>query len=107
MLRKPLLGAAICAASILGVGTSAFAGEVTGQDPARGTPFNSDVGHSPSVGNAVVEPSRCAASGLEDDNGGPNGGPGVTPQTPKGVGGAGVDGVAAGCGGPANGRVNR
>ena len=56
MLRKPLVGATICAAAILGVGTSAFAGEVTGGGP-DGPKDTGMAGHAK---------SECGYSGQED-----------------------------------------
>jgi hypothetical protein len=98
-MKKAVIGAVVCLSSIVGVGASAaFAGEVTGQ--GRGTPLNAGAGPAERVGKAIVEPSHCAFSGLED-----NDGAGVTPgvvQTPAGVPGF---VVAAECGGPANGNV--
>lgn len=96
-MRKPLVAAVLCAASVLGVSAgSAVAGEITGQNPARGTPLNAHAGPSDRVGNAVVAPSECAYSGLED-----LAGPGTT-QTPADYGGA-VAGQA--CRGPADGNI--
>lgn len=95
-MRKQFLAALICSGSIVGMSAgSAFAGEVTGQ--GRGTPILAEEGPSDRVGNAVVSPSACAFSGLED-----SAGPGVT-QTPKGAGA--FTGVA--CRGPANGNVDK
>ena len=101
-MRKTFIAALLCSASVVGVsGGSAFAGEVTGQ--GRGTPLQAGAGPADRVGNAVVNPSHCAFSGLEDFNGQAPVQPGVT-QTPKGVPGP---AVAAGCGGPADGRVDK
>lgn len=97
---KAAAAAALCAASVIGFGGSAFAGEVTGT--GQGTPLNARVGPTDRVGNAVVSPSRCAFSGLEDHDGGT-----VVPgevQTPKGAPGS---VVAAYCGGPADGNINK
>jgi hypothetical protein len=87
MLRKPLVGAAVCIIAIAGVGSSAFAGEVNG----NGNP-------TPILGEEFFVPgvpaSACAYSGLEDDAGG---GPGVT-QTPHSEGGnTSEPGVARAC----------
>lgn len=71
MVKKLIVAAVITATFTTGAGT-AFAGEVTGNGDS--TPIRSG-----------VAASVCAFSGLED---GTPGGPGVTPQTPKGSGGA-------------------
>lgn len=52
-MRRPLVGAAICATVALGVGSSAFAGEITGNGKPTGM-----------LGNAK---SACAFSGQEDN----------------------------------------
>ena len=79
MKRKMLVGAAICAASVMGVSGSVFAGEVTG---AGGTSGPNGDGTTGMRGHAN---SECGFSGLEDgaDN---TGQPGVTQrwgQVPK------------------------
>jgi hypothetical protein len=51
-MMKQLAGAAVCAAAIFGMSTSAFAGEVTG----NGKPI------------AIHARSACVYSGLEDNN---------------------------------------
>jgi hypothetical protein len=66
---KALLGAAFCAASVVGMGAgSAFAGEVTGSGQGGPTEIPGVTG-APSNGN-----SSCLFSGLEDDE--PPTGPG-------------------------------
>lgn len=81
MKSKLVVGAAMCAASVIGVGGSVFAGEVTG---AGGTSGPNGDGTTGMRGNAK---SECGFSGLED--GGDNTGqPGVTQnwgQIPKEV----------------------
>jgi hypothetical protein len=52
MLKKPFLGAAICAAAVLGMSSPALAGEVTGN--GKTTPIN------------MRANSSCAFSGLQD-----------------------------------------
>lgn len=72
--RRALVGAIICAGSVLGLGTgSAFAGEINGN------------GESTPVRDPGVPNSICAFSGLQDGTGpeDPNSGPGHT-QTPHG-----------------------
>ena len=53
MMKKTLVGVAICAAAVFGVSTAAFAGEVTG----NGKPIT------------IHANSSCAYSGLEDNDG--------------------------------------
>jgi hypothetical protein len=60
MKRKMLVGAAICAASVMGVSGSVFAGEVTG---AGGTSGPNGDGTTGMRGHAR---SACGFSGLED-----------------------------------------
>lgn len=60
MLKKQLLGVAICAATVLGTGASAFAGESTGS--GTGGP-----GGDGKTGAYTNSNSNCAFSGLEDD----------------------------------------
>lgn len=62
MKNKALAGAALCAATIVGLGAPAFAGEVTGS--GKGGP-NGD-GVPGGIGNAR---SACVFSGLEDFDG--------------------------------------
>ncbi len=57
---KAIFGAAVCAASIVSVGASAFAGEVTGS--GKGGPAGDGVTGAYTNGN-----SPCLFSGLEDD----------------------------------------
>jgi hypothetical protein len=61
-MNKTLAGVAICACSIIGLGSSAFAGEVTGS--GKGGP-NGD-GIPGGIGNAA---SSCVFSGLQDFDG--------------------------------------
>jgi hypothetical protein len=62
MMKKPLVGAAICAASIVGLSGAAFAGESTGSN--RGGPAGDGVTGAYDNGN-----SPCLFSGLEDNDG--------------------------------------
>jgi hypothetical protein len=68
-MRKTLVAALLCSASVVGVGTgSAFAGEVTGN--GKGTPFPSHGPYAPAenVGIKEVTPSSiCAYSGQNDE----------------------------------------
>ena len=98
MLKRTVICALLCGAATFGVGASAFAGESTGS--GKGTPINAHVGQSERVGRYPVQPSECAFSGLEDNDGGEVT-PGVT-QTPAGVPGF---IVSAACGGPAAGAI--
>ena len=66
---KQVAGAVLCLASIIGVGSSAFAGEVTGG--GKGGPNGDGVTGAVENGN-----SPCRFSGLED-----NDGAGVDPGT--------------------------
>jgi hypothetical protein len=59
-MRRILVGAAICAAVVLGLSTAASAGEVTGG--GRGGPAGDGVTGMVANGN-----SPCGFSGLEDD----------------------------------------
>ena len=79
MIRKQLVGTAICAAAIVGFGGSAFAGERAGN--GEWTPIQQEENH---VG-APAEPknAECAFSGLQDDEWETLGGPGSV-QTPHG-----------------------
>lgn len=54
MIRKPLLGIIGCSIAILGISSTAYAGEVTGN--GKTTPIDSKAN------------SACAFSGLEDNN---------------------------------------
>jgi len=93
-VRSTIVGAAVCAMAIVGVGAgTAGAGEITGQ--GRGTPILAEHGPADRVGRFDVVASACAFSGLED-----SAGPGVT-QTPKGAGA--FTGIA--CRGPAVGAI--
>jgi hypothetical protein len=67
MMKRTLIGATLCLGSVVGFSAgSVLAGEVNGNgDPVKAKD---------------VARSDCAFSGLEDDDGGPNGGPGVAPQ---------------------------
>lgn len=60
MLTKHLFGIALCAATVTGVGASAFAGESTGS--GKGGPANDG-----KTGAYVNSNSLCAFSGLEDE----------------------------------------
>jgi len=101
-MKKTLVAALLCSASVVGVSAgSAFAGEVTGQN--RGTPLQAGAGPAERVGKAVVNPSHCAFSGLEDFDGAAPVQPGVT-QTPKGAGGSLVSLL---CKGPHDGNVDK
>jgi hypothetical protein len=62
MLKK-LVGATLCAGAIVGMGSSAFAGEITGS--GKGGPKGDGVPGA--IGNAR---SACAFSGLDDARGG-------------------------------------
>ena len=62
MLKK-LAGAALCATAIVGMGSSAFAGEITGS--GKGGPDGDGIPGA--IGNAH---SACAFSGLDDARGG-------------------------------------
>jgi hypothetical protein len=79
MMRKTVVAALLCGASVLGVSAgSAFAGEVTGtiDSPNPNKPERTPIG--------TISTSACAFSGLEDGAslGGPvPNGPGIT-QTP-------------------------
>lgn len=64
---KRFVAAVVVAASVSAGASTALAGEVNG----IGEPLPSK----------DVARSDCVFSGLEDDDGGPNGGPGVAPQT--------------------------
>ena len=77
-MKKIFAGVAIAALLFMGSGSAVLAGEVNGR--GEETPI------------AGVAASECPFSGLEDDDGGANGGPGVTPQTPKVVAGTGIPG---------------
>lgn len=66
---KSIVAAIVVAVFLALSAGSALAGEVTGN------------GKTTPVKDPGVARSDCAFSGLEDDDGGPNGGPGVTPQT--------------------------
>ena len=100
MRKKLIVGVAFAAGSLLSLGApTAFAGEITGN--GKGTPFVSDPSPEENVGRFEVSASHCSYSGLEDDDGGPNGGPGVRPQTPAGVGGQIVGFACRGSGGGA------
>jgi hypothetical protein len=70
MMRKSIVGAAICAAAVLSVGTSVFAGEVTGK--GRGGPNGDGIPGSVEHGR-----SECLYSGLEDFDGEQPAEPGV------------------------------
>src|SRR5262245_30304310 len=65
MLKK-LVGGALCAVAIVGVGSSAFAGEITGK-PGQGGPNGDGVPGATLDGHAR---SVCAFSGLDDARGG-------------------------------------
>ena len=98
-MKKQFIAAVVVVACMFAGTGSAFAGEVNG----KGDPL-------PSKDRAR---SDCVFSGLEDDDGGPNGGPGVAPQNfgqivkgtrglPKIIGGAdgplpSPDGSIVGC----------
>lgn len=73
-INKLILASAMLGGLVLGAGTPALAGEVTGSGGY--TPINTE--HSDSV--ATPRASICAFSGLEDE--GPNAGPGNV-QNPK------------------------
>ena len=75
MKKRFLVGVAICATTTIGIGGSAFAGEVTGN--GRETPIKSGVAKS-----------ACAFSGLEDGETltFPNGIPTVVPTDDSGPG---------------------
>jgi hypothetical protein len=62
MLKK-LVGGALCAVAVVGLGSSAFAGEITGS--GKGGPKGDGVPGA--IGNAR---SACAFSGLDDARGG-------------------------------------
>jgi hypothetical protein len=99
MFKRAVLGVVVCATATIGLGAAAFAGESTGS--GKGTPLNAHVGQEDRVGRYAVEPSACAFSGLDDNDGGEVT-PGVT-QTPAGVPGFVVSGA---CRGPATGAIN-
>jgi len=63
-MRKKLVGAALCVAAVVGTGSSAFAGEVTGS--GKGGPNGDGIPAATQNGHA----SECAYSGLNDDAGG-------------------------------------
>jgi hypothetical protein len=98
MFKRTVIGVVMCTAVSVGLGASAFAGESTGS--GKGTPINAHVGQADRVGMYPVQPSLCAFSGLDDNDGGTVT-PGVT-QTPAGAPGF---VVAAECGGPAAGAI--
>jgi hypothetical protein len=60
MNRKLIVGAAICAASVMGVSGSVFAGEVTGAGGTSGPNGNGTTGMRDNAN------SSCGFSGLED-----------------------------------------
>jgi hypothetical protein len=60
---KKLVGGALCAVAVVGMGSSAFAGEITGS--GKGGPKGDGVPGA--IGNAS---SSCAFSGLDDARGG-------------------------------------
>src|SRR3954449_11365531 len=60
---KKLVGAALCAVAVVGMGSSAFAGEITGS--GKGGP-NGDGRPAATQGHAQ---SACAFSGLDDARG--------------------------------------
>lgn len=62
MKNRTFIGGAICVASVVGVGSSAFAGESTGSN--RGGPAGDGVTGAVDHGNAP-----CLCSGLEDNDG--------------------------------------
>jgi hypothetical protein len=61
---KKLVGGALCAVAVVGMGSSAFAGEITGS--GKGGP-NGDGKPAATQGHAQ---SACAFSGLDDAQGG-------------------------------------
>jgi hypothetical protein len=87
-VKRVLAGVAIGALLFMGSGSAVLAGEVNG----RGDTTPVKTGPPGLETNAPVAASECAFSGLEDDDGGANGGPGVTPQTPALVAGTGFPG---------------
>lgn len=68
-MKKTLIAALICSASVVGVSAgSAFAGEVTGN--GKGTPLPSHGPYAPATevnDDIVVMPSLCAYSGQNDE----------------------------------------
>jgi hypothetical protein len=72
-MKMRLLGAAVCAATIIGTGGAAFAGEINGK------------GEQTPIGKGTARNSLCAFSGLQDGEGpdDPLSGPGHV-QTPHG-----------------------
>ena len=98
MFKRTIIGVVMCTAVSAGLGASAFAGESTGS--GKGTPINAGQGQTVRVGKYPVQPSECAFSGLDDNDGGVVT-PGVT-QTPAGAPGFVVAGA---CGGPATGAI--
>jgi hypothetical protein len=60
---KKLVGGALCAVAVVGMGSSAFAGEITGS--GKGGPEGNGIPGA--IGNAR---SECAFSGLDDARGG-------------------------------------
>jgi hypothetical protein len=72
-LRKYMTGAALCSALVLGVGSAALAGEVTGS--GKGGPEGTGT-----TGAHTNSNSECAFSGLEDGSEGGPAGPGAPPQ---------------------------
>lgn len=63
-MKKALVGAAVCASALIGLGSSAYAGEITGS--GKGGPKGDGVPGG--IGRAS---SACVYSGLEDSTGEP------------------------------------
>jgi hypothetical protein len=66
-MRKTLVGVALCAAAVLGTGSAAFAGEVTGS--GKGGPVKDPTAEGFGQPGWVTKghASECAFSGLNDD----------------------------------------